>query len=621
MEEWVGAWWDRWIRQLAERQHPAAAVALRDIEKTLGVIFRALGGEPGLRIAAAAETRHEARRRWLERLAGTNERTAGAALDGETLRLPAQIACFPTPALNRDLYVWLAALAAAAGPSFLRGSVAAEHWLRHNQRATRLALARFPGLAGRYARLVEAHLAERLPPEKLPADEAAQERAVRQALLAPESEVAMPALSRRKARPTQPVPLWLHPAPLPRAGARRNDTRDEGGGSAKDVAEENRRYAGERQEVTQDEAPLILLFRAESLLSWAEYLRVKRALDGDENPEAGRAAQEMERLVLADVDTRVASKVRFDLDLPAEAEDDLPLGGGILLPEWDWRRALMKPGFCRLQTYVARAAEPQALPERLRRTARKLKNQFAALAPVRRWLKAQPEGREIDLDACVRIAADRRAGWHFSGAGAYLDHRPCERDLACLVLADLSLSTDAFANDEQKVIDVIRDSLLLFGEALSATGDHFAFYGFSSLKRSLVRFHEIKRFDAPFDALARGRIAAIKPGYYTRMGAAVRRAVQLLQRQPQQHRLLLLLTDGKPHDIDHYEGRYGIEDTRKALSEAREAGIKPFCLTIDRQGASYLPHLFGPGGYTIVRRPEMLPERLPMMYAQLTGNV
>ena len=84
--------------------------------------------------------------------------------------------------------------------------------------------------------------------------------------------------------------------------------------------------------------------------------------------------------------------------------------------------------------------------------------------------------------------------------------------------------------------------------------------------------------------------------------------------------LLLILSDGKPHDIDLYEGRYGIEDTRMALIEAREAGLKPFCVTIDREGANYLPHLFGPAGYTIVRKPGDLPDRLPLLYAQLTGN-
>ncbi|MDP1653503.1 MAG: VWA domain-containing protein [Rhodocyclaceae bacterium] len=620
MEEWVGGLWDRWITQTARRDYPDAAVHLKDIEKTLGVLFRALGGDAGLRVATAADTVHGARRRWLQRIAGANERTAHAALDRETLRLPPRIAVLPAPTLNRDLYLWLAALAASAGPELLQST---DDWIVRNQQATLLALQRYPGLATRYRRLVEALLVERIAPEKMPDDEAAQERAVRQALNDPGSVAALPPLTRAKAKSVQPVPLWLYPAPPADSTRRKNDpaaNEAEGGEQPQEQRAENKRYQAERAEMPDNEAPLILLFRAESILSWAEYLKVNRAFDDDPNPDAGRAAESLDKLTLAESDQRVASKVRFDLDLPAAAEDDIELGPGIPLPEWDWKRRLMKADFCRLQPMVAREAEPQPLPERLRRHARKLKNQFAALAPVRRWQKAQPDGTELDIDACVRIVADRLAGWHFSEAGAYLNHRPTERDLACLVLADLSLSTDAYANDEQRVIDVIKDSLMLFGEALNSTGDQFAFYGFSSLKRSFVRFHEIKRFDRPLDAVARGRIAAIKPGYYTRIGAAVRRATQLLEKQPANRRLLLILSDGKPHDIDLYEGRYGIEDTRMALGEAREAGIKPFCVTIDREGASYLPHLFGPAGYTIVRKPEDLPDRLPLLYAQLTGN-
>jgi nitric oxide reductase NorD protein len=239
--------------------------------------------------------------------------------------------------------------------------------------------------------------------------------------------------------------------------------------------------------------------------------------------------------------------------------------------------------------------------------------------PQRRWLKAQPDGSEADLDAWVRRHTDRAAG-HTGGRDAlYLAQVRQLRDLACLVLADLSLSTDAWISNEHRVIDVIRDSLMLFSEALSATGDAFGLYGFSSLKRSHVRFHCLKEFGDRFDAAARGRIQAVKPGYYTRMGAAVRMAAKVLEEQKNALRLLLILTDGKPHDMDHYEGRYAIEDTRKAVLEAREAGLKPFCVTIDREGAGYLPHVFGRDGYTVVRDPAELPRRLPLLYAQLTA--
>jgi nitric oxide reductase NorD protein len=341
-------------------------------------------------------------------------------------------------------------------------------------------------------------------------------------------------------------------------------------------------------------------------------------VDDEPDPDAAKAAQTMDTLSVTQDGERVAAKVRFDLDLPSAGEDDLMLGEGILLPEWDYRESRLRTGYCCVQPMLARSAEPCALPPHLRRTARRLRNQLAVLAPQRRWLKGQPEGSELDLDACVRAEAERMAGVNRDGAGLYMAQAQQERDLACLILADLSLSTDAWAGGDNKVIDVIRDSLMLLAEALQGTGDVFAMYGFSSLKRSHVRMHELKRFDMAYDAETRGRVAAIEPGYYTRMGAAIRQATRLLEEQPQTQRLLLILSDGKPHDLDLYEGRYGIEDTRKSVMEALDAGIKPFCVTIDKEGAVYLPHLFGAGGYTVVRKPTDLPLQLPRLYTQLT---
>ena len=616
MEEWVGGFWDRFITTRARRDYPAAAVRLVDIEKLAGVVFRALGGDPGLRVAPAIEARHGATRRWLSRLAGTDEKSAQAALDGETLRLPPSLAWFPSRELNRDHYLWLIALAA-------HDVQPQAQWIVRNQCATLATLARYPGLASRQRRLLQVHLAEPMVADGLPADEAAQERAIRAALLSPGSVAELPALTRPKARPPQPVPLWLYPLPpvATETAARKATAQDaEPNSEMKEESVAKKRHAAKREEMPDNVSPVLMMFRAESILSWADYIKVNRALDDDPNPDAGRAAENMDQLALADDSRRVASKVRFDLDLPLAAEDDVLLGAGIPLPEWDYRQRRLLPDWCRLQPMAARDAAPMALPERLRRPARKLRSQFAALQPVRHWQKAQPEGSELDIDACVRLYADRLAGQHFAGVGAYLAQKPVERDMACLLLADLSLSTDAYVNDEQRVIDVIRDSLMLFGEALSATGDAFAIHGFSSLKRSLVRFHCIKDFDGKLDPAARGRIAAIKPGYYTRIGAAVRHATSLLERQSASQRVLLLLSDGKPHDIDIYEGRYGIEDTRVSLIEARAKGINPFCVTIDREGAGYLPHLFGAGNFTVVRRPEDLPSQLPLLYAQLTGH-
>lgn len=607
MEEWVGLLWHRLVTRLARRDHAAAAVRLEEMEKTLGIVLRALGGDGGLRVAAAARVRTGARGTWRERLAGTAGHHTPARLEQETLRLPAEIAYFPERGLNRDLYLWLAALAAFSPAA--RGS-----WIVRNQAAVLLTLRQCPGLRPRYRRLVEAVIATRPLPADLPAAEAARERAIRQALRLPGSVAALPPA----AGAPLPVPLWLSPSPAAAAPVARTAPAAVQHATAAPPAGTPPRVQAERTAAADGEAPFLLPFRAESLLSWAEFMRVRRATDEEADPHAARAAADMERLHLAPDDgRRPAQRIRLDLDLPAPAEDDVVLEDGLLLPEWDWRARRLKPGHCRLQRVVPRGARPQPLPERLQRAARRLRRQFATLAPARRWLKGQPEGSEIDLDACLRLHTERLCGRPDDGSRLYLAPRRLERDLACLVLADLSQSTDAWIGDGQRVIDVIRDGLLLFGEALTASGDAFAIHGFSSLRRSLVRFHDLKPFAAPFDAIARGRIAALRPGYYTRMGAPIRHATALLERRPAALRLLLILSDGKPHDIDHYEGRYGIEDTRHALMEARRRGIRPFCITIDRDAASYLPHLFGAGGFAVIGRPEELPRALPRLYSRL----
>lgn len=610
MEEFVGKLWHDLVTKSAAGHHPEAAVKLVEVEKTVGILFRAFGGDPGLKVAAATAEAHGARRRWLQRLAGTGEKQALARRDAETLRLPPEIAAFPYKSLNRDLYLWLAALAAS--------DVAPDQpWFIRNQLASDAALANYPGLRARYERLVAAHLANRINPAELQADEAAQETAIRSALLKPGTVDGLPPLNSRKSRPPQPVLLWLIAADVVAAG-QVGDPGDHlppeggsGGNTEKDA------HKAEQVETPDNKAPMLASFRAESLPTWAEYVRVNRAYDDDEDPNARNVAQDLDKLSLTRDGQTAVSRVKFDLDLPSASEDDTPVGPGIALPEWDYRKGLLLPGHCLLQPMIAHDAGRAVLPPDLAATAKRLRGQFAALAPQRRWLKAQPDGSELDVDACVRNHADRHSG-HTPETGGYLAQARCERDLACLLLADLSMSTDAWISDSHRIVDVIRDSLLLFSEALTATGDRFGIYGFSSLRRQNIRFHLLKDFNGRYDDAARARILAIKPGFYTRMGAALRQSASILYEQNAGRRLLLIITDGKPNDLDLYDSRYGIEDTRMAVHEARRMGLTPFCVTIDREAGSYLPYLFGPAGFCVIRKPEELPRRLPLLYAQLT---
>ena len=610
MEESIGKLWHRAISRLARADHPHATVRLRDIERTLGITFRAFGGDAGLRVAAAPEQRHGARRRLLARIAGTEEKAPQASLSIGTLRLPTEISAFASTQLNRDLYFWLAAL----GAVFAECDLTLEPCCR-NQQATQRALSAWPGLNGRYRRLVAAHLEQRLPEDKLPMAERATERAIRKALEEPGSVHTLPP---SPVEP-RPVPLWLTaagaPAGLPPSTSDGATSGNTGSTDPNDKAPAA--HMAERVEYEQQRNGMLMQFRAESLLSMGEHVRVNRSEDDDPDAHADIAARDLDQLAISADGQHAASRVRFDLDLPSAAEDDIVLGPGIALPEWDYRKGRLLEDHVRLIEMSPRGATPAALPSHLTRTARRLHQQFEALRPARRWVKAQADGTEIDLDAAVRATTDRACGTQaLDNVFQSLERR--ERDLACLVLADLSLSTDAWVSSEARVIDVVRESLLLFGTALSATGDRFALCGFSSVRRNNVRFSRLKDFGAPFGAAERGRVLAIKPGYYTRLGAAIRHGSHLLERQTASRRLLLILSDGKPNDLDLYEGRYGIEDTRSAVVEAKQRGLRPFCVTIDREGPSYLPHVFGAGGFAIIRRPQELPQRLLQLYAAMT---
>lgn len=604
LEEWVGSAWHRFITRRASVDFPAARVELIDRQRSLAVLFRALGGASGIALEAASERDLLLRRNLLMRIAGTCKQAPLASCDGNRLRLPSSLAVYPTVALNRELYRWLALLAAHAGPM--------THWARDNQRWTWLLLQRYPALLPSYQRLVDAHIPLRPDPASLSPAEAALEKALRKALREPGSVRHLP----RSERAAWPLPLWLYP-PLHLDTPQALDLEDDTDDLATPAGEQQGapKRASRVDDHSRDGG--LLVVRLENLFSWSEHVDLDRWADDSEDPDAARVAEDLDQLSLSRQRVRKSGGLKLHLDLPPADVDDIPLGEGIKLPEWDYRQQCLRPGFVNLQRMQPRADAPQPLPARLLGPAQRLRRQFQQLRTDRQWLRRQPQGAELDLQAWVDFQVQRQHG-ACTERGLYQEQRHTRRDLACLLLADLSMSTDAHLNDEQKVIDVIRDSLLLFGESLAGLGDAFALYGFSSLRRHQVRLHQLKTFEQVYDDRTRGCIQALKPGYYTRMGAAIRQATQLLGACKQRRKLLLLLTDGKPNDLDLYEGRYGVEDTRQAVAEARRQGLIPFCITIDRQAGDYLPYMFGAHGYTLVRQPEQLPLRLPQLYRQLT---
>ena len=366
---------------------------------------------------------------------------------------------------------------------------------------------------------------------------------------------------------------------------------------------------------------MMMFFRAESILSWSEHVRINRQTDDEDDGNASKVADDMQNLAIAPDGQTSAARVKFDLDLPGAAQDDLPLGPGVHLPEWHWKKQVLVPDQCCVQLLEARQPATYVPPPALATTAKRVRRRLEVLRSMPRHIHAQTTGDELDLDAWVQWRSDAQASPRHEGdAPIYARRQHVERSLACLLLADLSLSTDAWANNEQRVIDVIRDALHVFGEALSGLGDPFAMLGFSSVRRHNVRMHLLKRFQEPWNQQVLDRVGAIRPGYYTRMGAAIRYAIKGLETRPERQRLLLLLTDGKPNDLDAYEGRHGLEDTRQAVMEAKAAGLHPYCVTIDQDAHAYLPYLFGQRGYALVHQPSELVSKLSAVYAHLATH-
>lgn len=284
-------------------------------------------------------------------------------------------------------------------------------------------------------------------------------------------------------------------------------------------------------------------------------------------------------------------------------------GERVNYPEWDWRAgAYRDPG----ATVLLLPAPPgpqkwvdETLEQR-RGMLHEIRRRFELLRAHRVRVRKQFDGDEIDLQAYVEGYSDFRAGLPLEQR-LYQGERRNRRDMAVMLLVDASGSTDSWVVGDKRVIDVEREALLLVCIALEGMAEPYSVLAFSGEGPQAVVVRSIKRFDERYDEGVALRIAGLEPEHYTRAGAAIRHASTLLMREPATHRLLLLLSDGKPNDVDHYEGRYGVEDMRQAVTEAKLQGIAPFCLTIDRQAASYLPAVFGPHHYALLPRPELLP--------------
>jgi nitric oxide reductase NorD protein len=626
LEETVGKAWHRLVgRTRSMPRYPEHAVPLDEVKTVLASCFRGFGGDHAVQLVAAHQ-RTSKHRLKLRQLVGLGEeRIARSGRDFARAMLPEAIDFFPDSGLNRDLFIWLTASIAMLPDTLpTSGDPLVKDLERLHLSAANVdrTLVAFPGLRPVYRKLCEATLAERRR-GSLPAVEQLLEsriiRMLRTGAGLPDDtpKAIFPHHAPPGYQPMMDVPLWPEFFPQQESGSSAPDSDlalddPQGGGGKKRFAAER-----ERDDDKRSERSPFILNRFEKILSMAEMVNVDRPTD-DSPEENGKAAEDLDEMILGRRRERPSSRFRFDLDLPPEMVDLAEIASDLSYPEWDYRKGTYLKNHCRVLAVPASAmGEHAEISQDTKALIRKVRKQFELLRPRHELLKAQLDGVELDLDAVVRCRTDLVAG----GQGTdriHLTTQPRTPDLAVSILVDVSLSTDAWI-DNRRVLDVEKEALMVLSQGLSACGTDHSIVTFTSRRRSWVKMETVKGFDERTSPLVEDRIAALKPGYYTRLGTAVRHATSELTKRPNRTRLLLVLTDGKPNDIDHYEGRFALEDSRKAVQEARRLGVNVFAVTVDKEAKSYLPTMFGRNGYAMVGDIARLPAALPAIYRGLTA--
>lgn len=365
----------------------------------------------------------------------------------------------------------------------------------------------------------------------------------------------------------------------------------------------------------------------------AEYM--KRLNFRDLKPDE-HDSEDKSNIVTGRVESRDA---RYDPDLDNKkpvrmkgqyVEDADLIGRPILYPEWDYLGGGYRRNWVTVYTMkrIPGKENPPGSPlEGWEELVKEVVKQFRMLRHEEfSWRKKLMDGHEIDLDEVIKREVDRRSGITPSEK-IYMEKRKSVREVSVLLLLDMSASTSYEIEEGEHCGDTVLQFLLsgsaIMGKALEQLGDRYAVYGFSGFGREKVEFLEIKNFDKTLDSATLENMGRIHPQRSTRMGAAVRHAYHILAAEPSKLKLLLILSDGFPQDIDYGDNRfdreYGLQDTAKALQEAEAHGIMPFCLSVDT-AHDYLRNILPTRNYMVIDSIPDLPSGLPKIYMLLRSQ-
>ena len=291
--------------------------------------------------------------------------------------------------------------------------------------------------------------------------------------------------------------------------------------------------------------------------------------------------------------------------------------------EWDYQIQLHRPDWVTVYERRQPKGDPATIDRIItehRPVTQRIKQIIDLLTPegVQR-VRNMEDGDEIDINAAIDAMVAIRMG-DIPNSRITMRNVLKNRDLAVVVLMDLSESTnESVEGSDKTILQLTREASTLVATAINGIGDPFALHGFASDGRHDVQYYRFKDFNQHFDAEAKSWLAGMQGGLSTRMGAAMRHAGQHLLRQPERRKLLLIVTDGEPADIDERDPQHLRHDTKKAVEELYSKGVLSYCLTLDADADNYVKRIFGINNYTIIDNVQRLPEKLPVLFATLTA--
>lgn len=285
--------------------------------------------------------------------------------------------------------------------------------------------------------------------------------------------------------------------------------------------------------------------------------------------------------------------------------------------EWDFSKRLYKENFCKVYPLAQQKTDAQYYKNTIAKNATTLNGLRKMLTNVNNKLQQlhrQTQGNEFDIDAVTDLLVDIHSK-RTPSERIYLSNRKKEKDISILLLLDISLSSDGYA-DGNRVIDVEKEVSILFGEILNEFNIDFSINCFYSKTRNYSSYLTLKGFDEDWNK-SKHKIGAVEPQGYTRIGAALRHSGAMLDKRDTKNKWVILISDGKPNDFDKYEGKYGINDVKQALRELNERQIKSYALAIEKEAKYYLPQMFGQGNHQILTTPKELLQSMIKLYEKI----